>query len=131
MRIARHLIIAFIISCLTASCTAFWHDLMTGNSRQDVSSSPVDFLYPKVEVPTDYDQTVPNLLLPLRVGLAFAPSRVNNVEGLSEANKAVLLEEVKKSFANREFLKEIVIIPDTCMRSGQSCARRSLRQAVT
>lgn len=104
---------------VATSCTSHWHRLWGDNARQGVSSSLVDFLYPKGETPPDHDQTVPNLQLPLRVGLAFVPGRTNNVEGLSEANKNALLENVKKSFTTREFIKEITIIPDTYLRSGK------------
>jgi len=90
---------------------------MGNNVRNGVSSSLVDYLYPKGEIPPEYDEKVPNLLLPLRVGLAFVPSRSNTVEGLSEAHKTELLETVKKSFSGPDFIREIMIIPDTYMRS--------------
>jgi len=118
-RTVRHLVIAFIISCLTASGSTFWHNLIRSDSRQSIPSSLVDFLYPNGEEPPESGQTVPNLRPPLQVGLAFLPSRAATVEGLSGADKTILSEEVKRSFANREFLKEIVIIPDTYMRPGR------------
>ena len=112
------ILIACIFSLLATSCTGYWHRIWGDTSRQGVSSSLVDFLYPNGETPPDVDQTIPTLQLPLRVGLAFVPARTNNVEGLSEANKNALLEKVKASFASREFIKEITIIPDTYLRSG-------------
>lgn len=91
---------------------------MGNNIRQGVSSSLVEYLYPKGEIPPKYDQSIPNLNLPLRIGLAFVPGPSNNVQGLSEAHKIELLEKTKQSFKGQEFIKEILIIPDTYMRSG-------------
>lgn len=108
-----------VLSLFLVSCTSFLHQMMGNDVRQGVSSSLVDFLYPNGEIPPGFDQSIPNLQLPLRVGLAFVPSRSNNVEGLSEANKNELLEKVKEAFSNREFIKEITIIPDTYLRSGR------------
>jgi rhombotail lipoprotein len=106
-------------SLLVSSCTGYWHQLFGTDVRKGVSSSLVDYLYPQGEIPPEFDEKVPNLQLPLRVGLAFVPARSNTVEGLSEANKNSLLEKVKASFATREFIKEITIIPDTYLRSGR------------
>lgn len=103
------------LALMLAGCVNVWN---TG-SRQGVSSSLVDFLYPKGQIPPAQDESVPHLTLPLRVGLAFVPSNARNVEGLSEAHKAELLETVKKSFAGKEYIREISIIPDTYLRSGK------------
>jgi len=108
-----------LLSVLTASCTNLWHDMLGSNVRQGVSSSLVDYLYPEGEIPPTNDQNTPNLQLPLRVGLAFVPSYSNNVEGLSEANKNLLLEKVKASFSTRDYIKDITVIPDTYLRSGK------------
>jgi len=108
-----------ITSLFTTSCTNYWFQLIGNNVRQGVSSSLVDYLYPNGEIPPEYDENIPNLHLPLRVGLAFVPANTNNVEGLSEANKNALLNKAKESFANKEFIKEIIVIPDTYLRSGR------------
>jgi rhombotail lipoprotein len=79
----------------------------------------VDYLYPKGEEPPPPPTTVPHLDLPVRVGLAFVPSNATNVEGLSEAHKAELLEKVKQAFSNRDFISEIQIIPDAYLRSAR------------
>jgi rhombotail lipoprotein len=111
------ILLILALSC-SISCTSSLHQLMGDNVRQGVSSSLVDYLYPKGEVPPEFDQSVPQLNLPLRIGLAFVPAVSNNVQGLPEAHKIELLERAKKSFEGRGFIKEILIIPDTYMRSG-------------
>ena len=113
------LLLLALCSVLTASCTNLWHELAGSDVRTGVSSSLVDYLYPEGEIPPTNNESTPNLKLPLRVGLAFVPSYSNNVEGLSEANKNLLLEKVKKSFLTREYIQEITVIPDTYLRSGR------------
>ena len=112
------LLVVIASSVLATSCTSYWHRLLGSDVRQGVSSSLVDYLYPNGEIPPEFDKNIPNLQLPLRVGLAFVPARSNNIEGLSEANKNSLLEKVRQSFSTREFIKEITIVPDTYLRSG-------------
>lgn len=106
------------VFALTA-CTRAWHELGGDRNRGGVSSSLVDYLYPDGEEPAPYDETVPRLDLPLRVGLAFVPSSQRNTEALSEAHKLVLLNRVKDAFKGREFIKSISIIPDTYLRSSR------------
>ncbi len=111
-------IVILIIISLTA-CTRAWHELGGDRSRGGVSSSLVDYLYPGGEEPPPYDETVPQLNLPLRVGLAFVPGTTRQTEGLSEAHKLVLLNRVKEAFEQREFIQSISIIPDTYLRSSR------------
>lgn len=113
------LLIVISTTLLCTSCTNYWHQLIGSNVRQGESSSLVDYLYPNGEIPPEHDENIPNLNIPLRVGLAFVPSHSNTVEGLSEANKNSLLEKTKESFSKRKFIKEIIVIPDTYLRSGR------------
>jgi rhombotail lipoprotein len=111
------LIVAILtMLALVTGCASMW---MGNQSRKGASSSLVDYLYPNGEIPPDFDATIPNLNLPLRVGLAFVPAVSNTVEGLSEAHKTRLLEKVRASFAGKEFIKSIQVVPDTYMRSAR------------
>src|SRR5262245_53575552 len=105
------LLVAVTLQC---ACAGIW-----GQPRHGVSSSLVDYLYPKGEEPPPPSTTVPHLNLPVRVGLAFVPSNAVNVEGLSEAHKAELLGKVKAAFSNRDFISDIQIIPDAYLRSSR------------
>jgi rhombotail lipoprotein len=75
------------------------------------SSSLVEFLYPEgAPPPTD---TVPELRIPLRVGLAILPSRPGSVAtALDAQQKLELLERIRQRFADRQFVSDITIIPD-------------------
>jgi rhombotail lipoprotein len=118
MNVLKAFILLLVAMSLTA-CTGLWHNMGGDRSRSGVSSSLVDFLYPRGEEPPPYDETVPQLNLPLRVGLAFVPSSNSYTKGLSEAHKLILLNRVKTAFKEREFIKSISIIPDTYLRSAK------------
>lgn len=105
----------FCVLALIAGCASLWGT----SGRQGVSSSLVDYLYPQGEVPPPQDGRVPNLELPLTVGLAFVPSQAASDQVLSEAYKIDLLNRVKAAFAGRDYIQEITVIPDAYMRSGR------------
>jgi rhombotail lipoprotein len=76
------------------------------------STSLVDFLYPNGTAPPPQDAQ-PQLHLPLRVGLAFLPSKgAEGMSGLDAAHKEALLQEIRERFISRKFVAEIVVIPD-------------------
>lgn len=114
----RSLLLLCVVISLSA-CTRAWHELAGERSRGGVSSSLVDYLYPGGEEPPPYEESVPQLNLPLRVGLAFVPGTTRQTEGLSEAHKLILLNRVKDAFEQREFIRNISIIPDTYLRSSR------------
>lgn len=76
------------------------------------SSSLVEFLYPHGEAPPAQN-SIPQLRIPLRVGLAFLPStEMSATGGLDAAHQAALLERIRQRFSSRPFVAEIVTIPD-------------------
>lgn len=82
------------------------------NSHSRNSSSLVEFLYPHGSAPPQQN-VIPQLRIPLRVGLAFLPS--NNFDatgGLDAAHQEALLERIRQRFSSRKFVAEIVVIPD-------------------
>lgn len=105
-----------VLVSLLSGCTGMWQAMGGSGSRQGVSSSLVDFLYPRGESP-NMQETTPHLQLPLRVGLAFVPGQARQV--LPEQRKIELLNRVKAAFEQREFISRIEVIPDTYLRSGK------------
>ena len=82
------------------------------HAQAHASSSLVDFLYPQGQTPPT-ENAIPELKLPLRVGLAFLPSTGPNPEGaLDAAHREQLLERIRERFKSRPFIAEIVTIPD-------------------
>src|SRR5690349_4588510 len=72
-------------------------------SDEHTSSSLVEFLYPDGRTPPRED-ALPELRLPLRVGLAFLPTRQGaSNSGLDAARKEELLARIRHRFADRSF----------------------------
>ena len=112
---------AFILAVLALpACTSFWQIGGPGAVRDGVSSSLVDYLYPKGEVPPEQTHEIPNLELPLRVGIAFVPNLQQVPDAaISEAKKTELLDNVKKAFVDLDYIDRIEVIPDTYLRSSK------------
>lgn len=109
------ILIVTVVSLLTG-CSSLWD--WSGGTRGGDSSSLVDYLYPNGEIPPEVDGTIPYLELPLRVGIGFVPGQAGH-GSISEAIKMQLLEEVKASFVDREYISHIEVIPDTYLRSSR------------
>jgi rhombotail lipoprotein len=77
----------------------------------------VEYLYPASQPPKPTDG-VTRLKLPLRVGIAFVPAGRLAARGISEAERASMLERVKASFQDRPFISQIEVIPDAYLRPG-------------
>jgi len=89
--------------------------LIDCGSRTTNASSLVDFLYPQGEVPAAND-AIPELRIPLRVGLTFLPSTGGAQDVVT---KAEVLERVRQRFLSRKFIAEIVVIPDYYLTSSK------------
>ncbi len=107
----------YCLAILLTGCSGLWQAMSHDSSRQGVSSSLVDFLYPRGEEPPAQDGSVPQLQLPLRVGLAFVPGNLR--KGLSEQRKVELLNRVKLAFQQRDFIQKIEVIPESYLNSGR------------
>lgn len=108
----RKCLVSMVAFCtvLLSGCAALGGPFCCQQSHRS-SSSLVDFLYPNGQVPPP-DNAVPELHVPLRVGLAFLPSRGGAAAGPDEALKEQLLERIRERFSERRFVSEIVVIPD-------------------
>lgn len=106
-----------------AGCAAFGVPACTpycGASRHS-SSSLVEFLYPDGQVPPPQN-SIPELHVPLRVGLAFLPGRGAAAAGPDAAQREELLERIRSHFSDRRFVSEIVVIPDYYLASQRGFA---------
>jgi rhombotail lipoprotein len=100
------LAIVALAGCVDYPFGAPWRDVSHHNS-----SSLVEFLYPGGRTPP-HDNSVPELHLPLRVGLAFLPPYDGSSVGPDAALRQELLERVRQHFKDRKFVSEIVLVPD-------------------
>ena len=112
----RSVLVASLMLILSG-CTSWWHAMSGEGTRQGVSSSLVDYLYPQGEIPPEQDFMVPTLEVPVDVGLAFVPASEGSSSPLSEAEKTELLERARAAFVDRKFIRDITVIPETYLRS--------------
>jgi rhombotail lipoprotein len=85
----------------------------TMHTKSRGSSSLVSFLYPVGGPPPPPENAIPELRVPMRVGLAMLPSIYRYDDApLDAAQKLELLERIRERFLSRRFVSEIVVIPD-------------------
>ena len=114
---SKRIIMAALLLPFLTACSSFW---MAGNhekTREGASSSLVDFLYPRGQVPPELPDRMPHLKLPLRVGIAFVPS--NSRSDITATEKQELLEQAASAFRDRPYVQSIDAIPETYMRSAR------------
>jgi rhombotail lipoprotein len=118
LRAGRTLALTGVAAFLLSGCTVL--DALMGGSRgprqSHNSSSLVEFLYPDGRIPPAENQ-IPELRVPLRVGLAFLPTQDGT--GPTAAQRDELLERIRQRFADRKFVTEIVMIPDYYLRNSR------------
>jgi rhombotail lipoprotein len=84
-----------------------------GRSQTRQNTSVVDYLYPNQRDPVA-ERGIPVLALPMDVAVAFVPDKqrgYSSSEGLTEAKKTELLEQVAAHFRDLDFIRTIEIIP--------------------
>lgn len=83
--------------------------------RHERSTGLVQFLYPDGQIPNNAAR--PILRLPLRVGLAFIPAEGNS-EAVYAQHKLELLNRLKYAFEHKDYVQEIVVIPEMYLQNG-------------
>ncbi|MEJ2470875.1 MAG: rhombotarget lipoprotein [Desulfuromonadales bacterium] len=111
----------FLLVCLCCmvvalglvSCTELF-----SKRKQHYASSVVNYLYPDEEVVET--PTIPQLSLPLTVGIAFVPETggLSSTSRLSAKDRQDLMERIAAAFRSLEFVKEIEIIPTAYLTEG-------------
>ena len=111
MRI-RSLGLVALLCAVLAGCAELAPCFPMCRSEGHNSSSLVEFLYPHGAEPP-VDNRIPELHVPLRIGLAFLPSKAaGRPVGLTPAQQEVLLDRIREHFSRRRFVSQIVVIPD-------------------
>ena len=84
--------------------------------KTELKSNALEFLYPKGS------EAVPpkdvKLTLPVRVGIAFAPSQASARDTFTETQKQSLLTRIAESFADREGIASVEAIPSNFLTPG-------------
>lgn len=130
---------SFLSSLLLA--TSISGCVAIGSTRH--ATSVVEFLYPRTKDPI-VRPGIPELNLPLRVGIAFVPGEGGGTFGgenivagrmksqfiLSEDKKIALMKEVSEHFKSYPFVKDLQIIPSSELTPGGSFANLDRISAV-
>lgn len=82
--------------------------MYAGGSRQYRSSTLVEYLYGREPPPAEVQ--VPELQLPLTIGLAFLP-QAGGQAAIDEVEKSAILARIREHFGSRPFVRDIVEIP--------------------
>ncbi len=119
-------LLIILSALLLASCAS----LLPTKGEKGLAGSAVDYLYPSAKEPVQMvaEQTV-QLKLPVRVGIAFAPSNSARISGPTEDERLLMLEKVKEAFSQYEFIGAIEIIPTAYLqpRGGFSNLEQAAR----
>ncbi|WP_445773150.1 rhombotarget lipoprotein [Shewanella sp.] len=102
--------------CLLSSCSMM---VSQQAGKQSVSSSLMDFLYPKKEDRAVLNEEIPVLTLPVKVGIAFVPSSGWQNRSMHKKDEYELLEKVKASFVKYDYIDRIEVIPSTYLAGGE------------
>jgi len=98
-----------------ASCSSI---LSQNTGKKTQSSSLMAFLYPDETSRSEHKPEIPVLRLPVKVGLAFVPSKNWQRDGIHSKDQIELLEKVKKTFLNYDYIDRIEVIPSTYLQGG-------------
>ncbi|WP_299007045.1 rhombotarget lipoprotein [uncultured Shewanella sp.] len=101
---------------LLSACSAL---VMNQSVKKTRSSSLVNFLYPNQEKPLAHKETLPVLSLPVTVGLAFVPAQNEEQNEINTQEQLALLEQVKASFLQYDYIGRIDIIPSAYLQLGK------------
>ncbi len=110
-----------VATLLTPACTAFFSD-MRGPER--TRSSMVEFLYPDEKTPDHERKGIPRLELPLKVGVAFVPTRGEMAgrlgsDALTPDQRLELLEAVSEQFRGADYVKSIEVVPSIYLQNNR------------
>ncbi|MBT1063217.1 rhombotarget lipoprotein [Bowmanella sp. Y26] len=99
-----------------ASCSAL---VSQKTGQRTKASSLVDYLYPDEQSREAHQPQIPVLTLPVKVGLAFVPSKHWQHDGIQSKDQIELLDKVKRSFSQYDYIDHIEVIPSTYLTGGQ------------
>lgn len=112
----RKVLLVIVSIFAISACSSL---LSNNTNKSTVSSSLMDFLYPEESSRAEHSPEIPLLKLPVKVGLAFVPSTSWRANGVSSSQQIELLENVKKSFLQYDFINNIEIIPSDYLKGGE------------
>ena len=114
----RLFVLLFVILSVSGCSTIKSMLGMNYSNQQRSQSSVVEFLYPNKRGNIVVQPKVPDLNVPLRVGIAFVPEACGTFyrHDLNEELKNSLLKRVSARFEEKGFIEAVKVIPSTYLR---------------
>ena len=112
------LMVLLMTALETTGCSGFSQFVLGAPRRDRHNSSVVEFLYPNRREPIE-KAAIPQLTLPLRVGVAFVPESDPDAGAITEEEKFRLMQEVSGKFATLPFIESIQLIPSAYLYLDQ------------
>ena len=100
-----------------SGCSGLVSQRTGGNTT---SSSLASFLYPEKQTKVAQANKIPQLTLPVKIGLAFLPSKNWRNTALDSSTEYQLLNKVKSRFSQHPFIDDIKVIPSTYLRHSSA-----------
>ncbi len=107
-------VVLFFLVLLVSGCSTIQSLLGVDYSSQQRSvSSVVEYLYPNQRDEVIVETRIPELVLPLKVGIAFVPDSCGSFRrhDLNEELKRELLSKVADRFNQRDIINKVDVIP--------------------
>lgn len=117
-KIALHLVL-FGHLLLLQGCSTLGSLLgINYGAQQRTVSNAVEYLYPNQRGEIHVKTEIPELVVPLNVGIAFVPDACDSFRrhDLNETLKRELMDKVIKRFESREIINKVVAIPSHMMK---------------
>lgn len=91
---------------------------MNYSNQQRSYSSIVEYLYPNERGEINIEPKIPNLNIPLKIGVAFVPESCGTFRrhDLNENLKSNLLQRVAHKFNDKKIIEKVEVIPSTYFR---------------
>jgi rhombotail lipoprotein len=88
-----------------------------GNKQRQVASV-LSFLYPGKDMPEPAGQTVAEIRVPFRIGVAFVPDTEGGQQRIAESERQMLTTRVRDAFANYPFVQHIDAVPSLYLHAS-------------
>lgn len=112
----RNILLVLFSTLVLTSCASIQSMMgMNYSSQQRSYSSIVEYLYPYERGEINIEPKIPNLNVPLKIGVAFVPEtcRTFRRHDLNENLKSNLLQRVSHKFKEKNIIEKVEVIPST------------------
>ncbi len=125
-------VLLIVVISVVSGCSSIQSILGINYSNQQRSvSSVVDYLYPNKRGEINIETKIPDLVIPLKVGIAFVPDNCGSFRrhDLNEELKRSLLGKVADRFKSKDIISKVEVIPSSLLkRKGSFTNLRQIKK---